>query len=1219
MTDVASSLDASVNNPQSSIRLRKKSPPKVVSSSNGRVLNNTGFSSPSPLATERSATTTTTPANNGPRSVSFNRDVHVKRIGSRSEPRTIPSSANVRKETRNLSPEALRKEAAFVLAQADRIERTRSQNNSSPANLKEDRFNSLPSRKSRSKANLARSSSDAASKKPQKNLLGIFNKVKNDVGGGSVKTVEDKPRVTVSRSKSDVGSTRPLQRDRRTPRRNTQELKNDQLTPIIEASPLEYTKPLDPLTTYQLQQSLVGNGQVFPKRSTSKPVMETIALLRQHSQSPERLHSSQLPPEKPTLTKGVTVENIVRRLSNERHASPPPAQIVRDGFSYTRPGEPIVYAQVVCSNEGKEKHTIRNQYTSNTSDEEVKKASPHHDFEDMMTSKDFLTKRPSPPLPKYTLDETDNFPRTRFKTYNSDEDEGLGIEYGKRFSSSYLNKTPASSTFIPVDDDHITPTMKYVPSYTSHSFSSNYRGQADGKEYLPEFSELSHRREILESRIRSRIGSRDLLDKATPEREINRGLSSSRYENYHSSSARRSYDRLASQSPVRRRTVSPVPVHEDMIQRKNAKNQFVETFVTKTVVNRDGRPYSEEFTERFKYPNKNVEDVRLTRTTFDREGSVERKEVQNFTRNLSESAHSRHVMDKGDSGIENDIRKDSFNSEYPLGKKYTLTQNIQACERFLWHERAHTNNCVRRSRKVYSYRERSIDDGSRYDPRLDTDRYGGGHHSRELKSSLKQEKKVGGLAKMKQFMSSTKKKLVKMGDSDKKDSRQGSIRSEERMRYDDQYNSRVPDIANRRRLSTPKSSPSTTKRSLSFKSTKTNGTSKSSGDWFKSFDRMSRKKSQQDSKSQLSTDAKSSIGGTKQPKSLRFFGDTDNESQPKPSRSKSSLSKVHKKYQSAYDLEATPKIRETRYRSSSMQNLDDEEHRYDTKQRNDLYDISEHSTSYRTSSPAPIYPPRRNRSVGRDYTPERSANRKSYSASRSRENSVDLVDSERYHQRTTGRSSRSEQQHRKPPSGPQKPARLFERGGSLTRETDRVHDSSGTEGESSQQSQRSVVYLHATTVGDIPHPQIANARRMAYSRESLNSPASKKAPPQPMTRTISRSISVLAPWKPKHIRDGYEIDYHSDQHQVPKPISTLPRPGSSRNRSNSASGSQSTLGRNKQKTKRASGKDEPDSDKSSSFDNPRSSLGGTRNNHTAATRMQSSSSRTNTLQKHRKI
>ncbi|KAL9702274.1 hypothetical protein quinque_005792 [Culex quinquefasciatus] len=1157
----------------------------------------------------------------GPRTVSFNRDVHVKRIGSRSEPRTFPTNSVVRKEPQNLSAEALRKEAEFVLAQADRIDRNRVRSTDS----QEDKFNSLPLRKSRDKATVTRSSSDAASKKPQKNLLSLFKATTKTESGA--KPVEDKPRPTVTRSKSDVGQGRPV-RDRRTPRRNTQELKNDPLTPIIEASPLEYTKTVDPLTAY--------TQEVFPARPASKPVMETIALLRQTSKSQERLHSSQLPPEKPNLTKGVTVENIVKRLSSERHTSPPPAQIVRDGFSYTRPGEPIVYAQVVLSNEGKEKHTVRNQYVA--SDEEVKKSSPIQDLEDdgsRMAAKEYLTmKRPSPPLPKYTLDETDNFPRTKFKTYNiSDEDEGLGIDYSKRFSTSYV-KTSTGDSFTNSDEDHITPTVKYsAPErYVTHSYSTSYRGQADGKEYLPEFHELSQRREILQSRFRNRIGSRELLDKVSPERDLGRAAGSSRYENYHQHGlVRRSVDRMASESPIRRRTVSPPPVEEERIQRSNAKNQYVETFVTKTVINRDGKPYAEEFVERFKYPSKNVEDIKTTRTTFERDGSVERREVQNFTRNLQDNSIVR--QDKGDSGIENDFRKDSFSTEFPTGRKFSLAQNIVACEGLIRNERAHTTSCLRKPRRIYSHRERSIDDGSRFDPRLDeygTDR----GHGKELKSSLKQDKKVGGLAKVKQFMSSTKKKLVKMGESDKKDSRHGSVRSEDRLRYDEQYQSKVPDIATRRRLSTPKSSPSTTKRSLSFKSTKTSGSEAkaSRSDWFKSFDRLSRKKS--DSKSQLSTDAKSA-SGAKQQKSLRFFGDTDNElgdqAPYRPSRSKSSLSKVDKRYQSAYDLEATPKIRETRYRSTSMQNLDEDVRQTDPK-RKDLYDISEHSTSYsrmRSPSPSTTYPARRQHSMSRDYTPERAtaSGRKSYS--RSRENSVDLQDSqERYHQQRSSRS-RSEQQHRKPPAGPQKPARSFERRGSLTRETDRVHDSSGTEGESSQQSQRSVVFLHATTVGDIPHPHIANAHRMAFSRESLNS--AKKV--QPMTRTISRSISVLAPWKPKHIREGYEINYHNDQHQqqqtVSRSVSTLPRP--LKNRSHS----QSTLSRTKQKSRRShtGSKDDLDSDKSSSFENSRTGYGsggggtphrsGGHQTHSlprrSLTAAQSSSSRTNTLQKHRRI
>lgn len=94
-------------------------------------------------------------------------------------------------------------------------------------------------------------------------------------------------------------------------------------------------------------------------------------------------------------------------------------------------------------------------------------------------------------------------------------------------------------------------------------------------------------------------------------------------------------------------------------------------------------------------------------------------------------------------------------------------------------------------------------------------------------------------------------------------------------------------------------------------------------------------------------------------------------------------------------------------------------------------------------------------------------------------------------------------------------------------------ESSGTEGESSLHSQRSVVYLHATTVGDIPQPY--NLRRRSISRDDVRkgggASSAGKPPLQPMTRTVSRSVSMLAPWKPKHISEGYEINYSQEQNK----------------------------------------------------------------------------------------
>ncbi|XP_046838173.1 uncharacterized protein LOC124432895 isoform X1 [Vespa crabro] len=112
-------------------------------------------------------------------------------------------------------------------------------------------------------------------------------------------------------------------------------------------------------------------------------------------------------------------------------------------------------------------------------------------------------------------------------------------------------------------------------------------------------------------------------------------------------------------------------------------------------------------------------------------------------------------------------------------------------------------------------------------------------------------------------------------------------------------------------------------------------------------------------------------------------------------------------------------------------------------------------------------------------------------------------------------------------SPPRKPPRLAE--SALSSGESTTGDSS-QQSQNSQRSQRSVVYLHATTIGEIPGP---NERRRAASREELNRPL------QSHTRTVSRSVSVLAPWKPRHYREPFEINYDQQQHQ--KPMMTLRR------------------------------------------------------------------------------
>jgi hypothetical protein len=67
-------------------------------------------------------------------------------------------------------------------------------------------------------------------------------------------------------------------------------------------------------------------------------------------------------------------------------------------------------------------------------------------------------------------------------------------------------------------------------------------------------------------------------------------------------------------------------------------------------------------------------------------------------------------------------------------------------------------------------------------------------------------------------------------------------------------------------------------------------------------------------------------------------------------------------------------------------------------------------------------------------------------------------------------------------------------------------------------------------VGEIPGP---NERRRATSREELSHPITAHM------RTVSRSVSVLSPWRPRNYHEPYEINY--DQQQLTKSITSMKR------------------------------------------------------------------------------
>lgn len=198
-----------------------------------------------------------------------------------------------------------------------------------------------------------------------------------------------------------------------------------------------------------------------------------------------------------------------------------------------------------------------------------------------------------------------------------------------------------------------------------------------------------------------------------------------------------------------------------------------------------------------------------------------------------------------------------FISHFYFSRKWNYEDDIIECELFLMKEKKHTEETYPYQLvRTFVYRERSIDDGSHYDPNLDKANIikEWKHNKKLTRDFLKSKKKKSGLEKVKDLFKS-KSKSNGVGDH------------EVRSRYREFSPKLEPplnnhDIANRRRLSTPTASPVVTSRSKSLppKSKKlTNGNvsttttattlkrdKEDSGhkfNWFASLERLSKKKS----------------------------------------------------------------------------------------------------------------------------------------------------------------------------------------------------------------------------------------------------------------------------------------------------------------------------------------------------------------------------------------
>lgn len=594
----------------------------------------------------------------------------------------------------------------------------------------------MPTRKK--KRNIVnRSSSDASTKKFKKpSIFNIFSRKSES----NLDQVSQKPEPKkLTRAKSDVSDSKVLRPLRKLNSSETDESvinfkKKYPLSPIIENSQQEKSleksdqlvrpKPrkgikLPPVTN---ASATVPAGNIgFTNENDldlvpSKPHSE-ISSHPVNSTSPEGIHSSQLPPKKPPLTKGLTVDGMVKRLSMDRFSPPP--QLHGPAFSYTRPNDYVVYARVAYDQDAKSKQTVHSRYTksdSSQNDEQnghdtIDSKSPLHDNSkrsDMTSQTNIILyknidnhqrslspvqhlrrspgtfERPTSPAP-YMKPSPDRQARSFspipilrrsplrhtepiVKTYprgHSDEDEGVGLD---------LKQDSEEPPIIPI----ISPNRSHLLNYSESKDRSN------------EFNDLSHRRRLLESRITSRkVGSMERLldkEKTPPSHDPN---ARSYQKDYNLTDERVSsqhrYHRESSlgldgiptskEYQIRNRLGSPSRYREidlgyieDSYQHQNKGSPMepdISYFQEKYRQEFEPKSLESEFCDLSRSLPESYMIDKYQQDHIRREPIIEHN-YQNGSSNvasLKREKKKHRYLDKGDSGIENDFRKDPYGDD----------------------------------------------------------------------------------------------------------------------------------------------------------------------------------------------------------------------------------------------------------------------------------------------------------------------------------------------------------------------------------------------------------------------------------------------------------------------------------------------------------------------------------------------------------------------------
>lgn len=698
------------------------------------------------------------------------------------------------------------------------------------------------------------------------------NKSESKIENKKVNPVEKPPRYNKS---SETSEPKPPVRTKR----------GKSLSPPITDTPKNKTEIKKTLLVAEIDSDTPKNISSVENKDKIK---ESIRKIQENVYADSNMiHSSQRPPDKPPLTRGHTVGHMVRVLREDQSAPPKSHLITQNGtnanqpFSYIKPSV-SPDAKLFARNSPARIPSPVNKMT----DKGVVYAEV---IRDENRNTDQYNKKYSPTRDKYG--------------HQSDEDEGLGYEERYKYSNNrnydydYKSKEtenkfnsiegykitdspirPRFREYRMTSFDELEPTYanEYPsPKEESRDFIDNFRGRGDGmdtkkKAYEPEtakvdldFNELSHRRQLLESRLNARRFDRDRVVVEEPisrfqtetdpiyeaekrmkatERFVNETVRYYRNtlerDGYAESNVTEDYNKYDTENKkikydTETRTFQKVPKDEldrrEFIDRIESRyNKDVKEFPPEpeyeppSLESNPANPVltPDEYKEKKYKAKKNLTsshdalqtgqkykvrdeyiDKRKGHYASNPEIAQEREEEYANLPKYSESYHnslrrvknkdkykeeyairrhdsgdSRDYYDRSpnrfdnrliDSGIENDFRKDSSGEIHTRHRKYESDDDAYNMSMFLSNERRHTEDnypgeqiyanteylkykTYREDgyKKEYNSRERSADDGSRYEPKLE--RYEKSPSRLDDKVSAKppKAKKLSGLEKV---------------------------------------------------------------------------------------------------------------------------------------------------------------------------------------------------------------------------------------------------------------------------------------------------------------------------------------------------------------------------------------------------------------------------------------------------------------------------------------